>query len=95
MGLSEEDVEAYITVCNGLPNLQLLQSTQNIQKSDKSLVDWLSLTYTSLSDKESFLRQNYIGTSDSLSFDDFLDFIVARRTALKNQFMNMLNVSSV
>ena len=95
MGLSEEDVEAYITACNGLPNLQLLQSTQNIQKSDKSLVDWLSLTYTSLSDKESFLRQNYIGTSDSLSFDDFLDFVVARRTALKNQFMNMLNVSSV
>ena len=55
----------------------------------------MSLTYTSLSDKESFLRQNYIGTSDSLSFDDFLDFVVARRTALKNQFMNMLNVSSV
>ena len=95
MGLSEEHVEAYINACNGLPNLQLLQSTQNIQKSDKSLVDWLSLTYTSLPDKESFLRQNYIGTSDSLSFDDFLDFVVARRTALKNQFMNMLNVSSI
>lgn len=95
MGLSEEHVEAYITACNGLPNLQLLQSTQNIQKSDKSLVDWLSLTYTSLSDKESFLRQNYIGVGDSLSLDDFLDFAVARRTALKNQFMNILNVSFI
>lgn len=95
MGLSEENVEAYITACNSLPNLQLMQSTQNIQKSDKPLFDWLSLTYTSLSDKESFLRQNYIGTNDSLSFENFLDFIVARRTALKNQFMTMLNVSSV
>lgn len=95
MGLSESNIEAYINACNSLPNLQLLQSTQNIQKSDKSLINWLSLTYTSISDKESFLRQNYIGTSDSLSFDDFLDFVVARRTALKNQFMNMLNVSSV
>jgi hypothetical protein len=95
MGLCEEDVEAYITACNSLPNLQLLQSTQNIQKSDKPLVDWLALTYNSSADKESFLRQNYIGANDSLNFEDFLNFVVARRKTLKKQFMHMFNVNSV
>lgn len=95
MGLSEEDVETYINTCNSLPNLQLLQSTQNIQKSDKPLMEWLALSHTSTSDRDSFLRQNYISSNDSLSFDEFIDFATARRKTLKAQFMNILNVSSI
>lgn len=92
LGLSDEQCEAFIEVCNGLPNLQLLQATQNIEKSDKPFSDWLSLNYPSKSDQESFLMQHYINTSNSLAFDDFLSFVEIRRKALKIQFMNMLNV---
>ena len=92
LGLSEEQSDAFINACNGLPNLQLLQATQNIEKSDKQFSEWLSLTYTSQPDRDSFLRQNYIDTGDSLAFDDFLSFIGTRRKVLKSQFMNMLNV---
>lgn len=92
LNLSNEQFEAFIEACNGLPNLQLLQATQNIEKSDKPFSEWLSLSYPSTSDQESFLMQHYINTSDSLAFEDFLGFIETRRKALKSQFMNMLNV---
>lgn len=91
-GLSDEQCESFIQACNGLPNLQLLQATQNIEKSDKPFAEWLSLSYPSQSNRESFLMQHYINTNDSLAFEDFLSFVEARRKALKNQFMNMLNV---
>jgi uncharacterized protein with ParB-like and HNH nuclease domain len=94
LGLSEEQSDAFINACNGLSNLQLLQATQNIEKSDKQFSEWLSLTYTSPSDRDSFLMQNYMDTSDSLVFEDFLSFVATRRKALKSQFMNMLNVRS-
>ncbi|MEQ3694665.1 MAG: DUF262 domain-containing protein [Thalassolituus sp.] len=91
-GLSDEQCELFIQTCNGLPNLQLLQATQNIEKSDKPFAEWLSLSYPSQSNRESFLMQHYIDTNDSLEFENFLSFIDARRKALKSQFMNMLNV---
>jgi hypothetical protein len=94
LGLSEEQSDAFINACNGLSNLQLLQATQNIEKSDKQFSEWLSLTYTSPTDRDSFLMQNYMDTSDSLVFEDFLSFVATRRKALKSQFMNMLNVRS-
>ena len=81
--------------CNGLPNLQLLQATQNIEKSDKPFAQWLSLSYPSQNDRESFLMQNYIDTSESLDFKNFLSFISSRRAALRNKFKNMLQVHSI
>jgi uncharacterized protein with ParB-like and HNH nuclease domain len=92
LGLSEEQCETFIDSCNGLPNLQLLQATQNIEKSDKTFSEWLLLCYPSQSDRNSFLMQHYINTTDSIAFEDFLSFVEARRKILKSQFMNMLNV---
>ena len=77
---------------NSLPNLQLLQATQNIEKSDKPFSEWLELSYQSQADRNSFLMQHHINTDESLALEDFLSFITARRKALKSQFMNMLNV---
>lgn len=92
LNLSEEHTEEFLNTCNGLSNLQLLEATQNLEKSNKSFNEWLSLNYSSQSDRDSFLRQHHINTSDSLEFEDFLSFVAARRKVLRTQFMNMLNV---
>lgn len=92
IGLSEEKCEAYMELYNTLPNLQLLQATQNIEKSDKPFSEWLTMSYPSSADRNSFLMQNHINSDESLAFEDFLSFVAARRETLKNQFMSMLNV---
>lgn len=92
LNLPDEEYDAFIDACNGLSNLQLLQATQNIEKSDKPFSEWLSQSYPEQSDRESFLMQHYIDTSDSLAFENLLGFVKTRRKLLKSQFMNMLNV---
>ncbi|CAH1210041.1 conserved hypothetical protein [Candidatus Nitrotoga sp. BS] len=92
--LAEEQVDAYLNACNALPNLQLLQATQNIEKNDKHFKEWLTLAYPSQSDRESFLLQHYVNTGGSLAFEDFINFVATRRKALKSQFINLLQVST-
>lgn len=92
IGLSEDQCESFIESYNSLPNLQLLQATQNIEKSDKPFSEWLELSYPSQADRNSFLMQHHINTDESLALEDFLSFVAARRKALKSQFVNMLNV---
>jgi uncharacterized protein with ParB-like and HNH nuclease domain len=93
LGLTEEQVETYQELCNNLPNLQLLQANQNIEKSDKYFSDWVESTFPNINERNEFLRQNYIKSSDSLSFEDFLSFEDNRRTKIKYELMRMLKVN--
>ncbi len=92
--IEENSLELYIGNHNLLPNLQLLQATQNIEKSDKQFEEWLATTFPVQSEKESYLKQHYIDINDSLAFENFVDFIYSRRQNLKKQLMSILDVSS-
>ncbi len=94
MGISEDQIDQYIENFNSLANLQLLQANQNIEKSDKYFDDWLKQTFGNVAEQESFLMQNHIKIKESLAFNDFLNFIANRRSALKNEFRNILDVAS-
>lgn len=95
LGVTEDKIDQYLHAYNSLPNLQLLQAMQNIEKSDKPFKEWLELTYLTRSDRESFLLQHYINAGDSLAFEDFINFTAARRKVLKTQLSNLLQVTSV
>ena len=95
IGLPEDQCETFMEAYNSLPNLQLLQATQNIEKSDKPFSEWLELSYPSQADRNSFLMQHHINTDRSLALEDFLSFVAVRRKALKSQFMDMLNVKLI
>lgn len=92
-GYDENKVEAYISQRDTLPNLQLLQATQNIEKRDKPFEQWLSVIFPEPSDRNAFLIQNHISTNQSLEFDDFLSFTAKRRQDLKNRLAIILNVT--
>lgn len=77
---------------NKLPNLQLLEGTQNIEKNDNHFIDWLEKRYGNLEERERFLMLNHISPNVSLLFDDFKDFFEQRRLTLKNKLMQMFNV---
>ncbi|SDY00075.1 DUF262 domain-containing protein [Nitrosomonas sp. Nm58] len=95
LGISENQINTFVEKFNTLPNLQLLQATQNIEKKDKHFKDWLMRAFSSQSERESFLMQNYIKPDDSLLFEEFITFIADRRNTLKKQLMTMLNVPTI
>jgi len=92
-GYTEELIEQYGELMNSLPNLQLLQVTENIEKSDQPFIDWLTKLYPIQSDRDSYLIQNSISTETNLEFDNFLHFHKERKALLKNKLSDLLNVS--
>lgn len=93
-GFDAQEVELFLEQFNKLPNLQLLEATSNIEKSDKQFEDWLNKNFSSPEARESYLRQNLINSSQSLKFADFLAFSEQRKQNLKNQLMRMLDVKT-
>lgn len=93
LGVDEAKINEYLEQFNGLANLQLLETTQNIEKSDKTFEIWLNSTFPEQSRRESFLSQNYINPNQSLDLDDFLIFIRDRSATIKNQLKHILNVT--
>ena len=94
LGFSDERIDGYNAKVNGLSNLQLLQATQNTEKSDKEFSTWLNEMFTGKAERESFLMQNHIAPDQSLAFEDFLEFVDYRRRILKKQLITMLDVVS-
>jgi len=90
---NEDDRSDFISRFNKLPNLQLLQSTQNIEKNNKLFDKWLSEIYPNESDKNVFLLQNYINQNESLEFSDFIVFFENRKMKLKDELMQLLKVN--
>ncbi len=94
LGLTEQEIELFTNSFNKLPNLQLLEATSNIEKSNQQFEDWLEKNFSTYEAKDSYLRQNLISQSQSLKFTDFLSFTEQRKQNLKSQFMRMLDVKT-
>ncbi len=94
LGLDENTIDTYQAKCNQLANLQLLQATQNIEKRDKYLDEWVKETYPAAQDQMAFKLQNHIEADQSLAFEGFLEFMSARRKNIKAKLMKLLGVSS-
>ena len=93
LGISDDRVkDEYIQRFNSLPNLQLLQATENTEKKDKQFETWLNEKYTNETDKMNYLLQNHITNDSSLDFADFIAFYDTRRSTLKAKLMQLLNV---
>lgn len=92
LNVSEPDIEVFLSHFNKLPNLQLLQATTNIEKSDQEFKLWLATNVTTEDARESYLRQNLIAPSQSLAIEDFLSFFEHRRQNIKAQLMRLLDV---
>lgn len=70
-----------------LPNLQLLEGSENIRKSKTPFKDWLSSQDEHgtpiVPDRNKFLTDNYIDINQSLDFIDFESFSNNRKNKLK------------
>lgn len=87
--------EAFIDRVNKLPNLQLLQATPNMEKSDTLLDTWLTKTYPEVQQLIQYKSLNFIPADQSTELDDFLDFFDARKQLIKSQLTDILKVKQL
>lgn len=91
-GLNEGEIDEYISEYNGLSNLQLLEATQNIEKSSKLFDEWIIQRFNNKDERSNFLTQNYIGLDQDLKLSAFLEFIKQRKLKLKSTLLQLLGV---
>lgn len=93
LGITSTDTqEAFIERANRLPNLQLLQATPNMEKSGKMLKNWIASAYPNLNQCQQYKDMHLIPTSQSLDFENFLEFYDAREKLIRNRLYEILNV---
>jgi len=87
-----EKREEYIARCNCLANLQLLQATPNLEKSDSPLEQWLPEHKSTPVELEHYKDLHVFPADNSLAFDDFLEFFEKRQDMIRSRLMEILNV---
>jgi len=73
---------------NAIPNLHLLNHSQNISKNDRHLKDWVTDKDVNLTGKD------FLVDEVSLEFSDFNEFYEKRRLALKERLKSRVFMSS-
>ena len=93
-GFDEEDIQTFHDYFNTLPNLQLLEGTQNMEKGAKPFKTWLKEKYKKKSDRGVYLQQHYISNDVSLKLEDFEEFCDERWETLKQEFTKILGATT-
>lgn len=92
-GLDEALVQDLHSKRDLLPNLQLLEGSENASKSDTAPAKWAASRYAGQPDKlAAFMDRNHISTLPD-GVDDFLVFYDERRTALRKLIRDTLGAS--
>jgi len=94
LDLVEPQITEFIDRVNDLSNLQLLEKTENSEKSAMNLHEWVESKYPTPAAKGSYLMQNHMEVDQSLLFEDFMGFYKSRRELLRIELMRILNVTS-
>lgn len=86
-----EQQRVYQARFNKLPNLQLLQATQNTEKNGKKLKDWLQETHPNQHSQDVY-KQQHLFPQESLEFADFVPFFDIRKELIREKLYQALGV---
>ncbi len=78
---------------NMLPNLQLLEGSENQEKSNTPFKDWLDENYRKDNERKRFLRNNFIPTNVDLSISNFDEFFEKRKKILRDKLYDIFGVN--
>lgn len=89
--LTQNERDYFISKLNDLPNLQLIQETENLEKNAKEFKNWLFDKYNTL-EIENYKNLHLIPHENDLSLVSFSEFFNQRREIMKSRLMQILNV---
>jgi uncharacterized protein with ParB-like and HNH nuclease domain len=87
LNLSNEEIEQWISLKDTLPNLRILEGSENESKNNDYLLDWL---IDENIDIPLFKQNNYIDQKISLEFKDFIQFYNNRKKKIKEKLIKTL-----
>lgn len=90
-GLTPDEIKEWQLRRDMLPNLQLMEGTENESKRATPFATWIAENFSE-SEKEQFLRTNFIPASASWNFDSFRSFFEARKQLLRDELKKRLLV---
>ena len=82
-GYDQKTIEAYLEHFNSIANLQLLKSSENLEKNAKAFDTWLSSRDTN------FKERHLIPDLTNFGFDEFINFINQRREIIKSKLRSI------
>ncbi len=88
-----EKRQTFIDRCNYLANLQLLQATPNLEKSDTPLEKWLPEHKANPVELQLYKELHMFPHNTSFAFDDFLDFFEKRQDLIRTRLKEILKVN--
>jgi len=88
-GIPTEDIEEYQSKYNYLGNLQLLESTPNLEKLNKDFNIWLNETYPNLEGQKAY-KERHLIPDVSLAFDNFREFFQKREKLILKKLKSIL-----
>lgn len=92
LGLTAEDTIFYDKYKDRIANIQLLPNTQNLEKSNMALKEWVEQNCGDQNAIHHFLKLHHLSEDVSLDFKDFKKFILDREKHIKQDLMNILNI---
>lgn len=92
--VDEERRTEYLKAFNTVGNLQLIQETENLEKSATPFVEWLPSNYED-NNLINYKNMHFIPFDNDLSMQSFLEFYKKRREALKVKLLKILNVTEL
>ena len=94
LGLTDDEIRDWFSICNNLPNLQLLKGQTNQSKNAKDAESWFNDTFKAEVERESFRRENLFPPGESLNLKDFRRFFDARKKLLAEKLRPILSVKA-
>ena len=88
-GIPDSKHDFYLSNCNYIGNLQLLEGLVNEEKSNKDLEDWLTSQFDDDRARMQYMKRHYIPNVE-LSFGNFEEFITRRNELIEKELSDTL-----
>jgi len=89
-GIPEEKWKRWQELKDRLPNIQLMEGTENESKNKTPFHEWLNNTYPDKDQRDKFIKDNYIPENVSFDFKDFEVFFEKRKEILRKEIRKAL-----
>ena len=93
-GVSDADIDEFKEMVNCLPNLQLLEGLENIEKQASLPAEWIKDSFTSDATRSNYCDNHLLGSVPE-SLTEFRRFYDARLQALRSRIEDMLGSKGV
>jgi len=89
-GLDSAKCEWYLGKVNQLPNLQLMEGPQNLEKSDTEFKNWFNEHYPDGQRQRDYMEKHYIPSNVDCSLQNFEKFFIARARLMRERLVELL-----